>query len=98
MEMEKFERANELKSQVAILEEKIKKFNPENKWVHLQISDHYGNKGHIIETYAFDQSYLDAFGRNSDDFVAKAYSTFLETVRDEMQKRIDYLQSEFNKL
>ena len=96
MEIEKLEKAKELQSQIDFLKEKIKSFNAKNKWVYLNISDHYGNKRDTIETYAFSKMYLDSAGSSFDNFVANSYGEFLEKVRNKMQERIDFLQTEFD--
>jgi len=98
MTKETFERAKKLQSQIVYLKEKIKSFNPENKMVYLNISDHWGNKLGIIETYNFSDEYLEAAGYYFNVFVANAYSEFLAKVRDGIQERIDLIQSELDNL
>ncbi len=98
MKPETLEKAKELQSQIGLLKNKIKSFNPENKYVYLNIADHYGNKRDFIETYAFSDKYSEAAGYDFNQFVANAYGEFLEKVQAELQKRIDALQSELNNL
>lgn len=98
METSKLQKAKELESQIDFLKKKISLFNEKNRWVYLNISDHYGNKGPTIETYAFSKEYSEAAGYSFDNFVADAYGEFLEKVRNKMQERIELLQSEFNNL
>jgi hypothetical protein len=98
MDLEKLEKAKELQSQIGFLKNKIKSFNPENKYVYLNITDHYGNKRDVIETYAFSDKYSEAAGYGFNQFVANSYGEFLEKVQTELQKRIDILQLELDNL
>ena len=98
MKAENFEKAKIIQSHIKLLEEKIKSFDKSHRWVHLHISDHYGNKRDTIETYAFSSDYRNAAGNELEDFIPSAYGEFLGSVKTEMQKRIDFLKSEFNKL
>jgi hypothetical protein len=94
MEITKLEKAKELQSQIEFLKNKIKLFDEKHKWVYLNISDHYGNKWHTIETYAFSNEYLEAAGYSFDNFVADSYGEFLGKVKNKMQERIDILENE----
>lgn len=98
MKLEKLEKAKELQSQIEFLKKKIKSFDPTNRYVYLNVSDQYGNKRDIIETYAFNDTYIKATSYSFENVISDAYAKFLETVRDEMQKRIDYLQNELDSL
>ena len=98
MKAENFEKAKIIQSHIELLEKKIKSFDKSHKWVHLNISDHYGNRRDTIETYAFPLDYRNAAGSELEDFIPTTYGEFLESVKTEMQKRIDFLKSEFNKL
>ncbi|MFA5195580.1 MAG: hypothetical protein WC401_07260 [Bacteroidales bacterium] len=98
MTLENLEKANELQSQIKFLETKIQSFNPENKCVYLDVKDHHGNKRDVIETYFLGDMYVKSAGYAFKNFIADAYAEFLKKVRDEMQKRIIYLQNELNNL
>jgi hypothetical protein len=98
MKTENLNKANELQSQIGLLEEKIKNFNPKHKWVYLHITDHYGNASHTIETYAFSTKYSESAGRELEEYIPQKYGEFLDSVKEEMQKRIDFLKSEFDKI
>ena len=98
MTNETLEKAKKLQSQIGFLKDKIKSFNPKNKYVYLNISDHYGNKRDVIETYAFGDKYSEAAGYDFNHFVANSYGEFLEKVQTELQKRIDALESQLDNL
>lgn len=98
MKMENFEKGKLIQSQINLLESKIKHFDKSNRWVHLHITDCYGNGNEVIETYAFQHDYTAASGYELERFIPDQYGIFLESVKIEMQKRIDFLRSEFEKL
>ena len=98
MELEKLEKAKGLQSQIVYLKERIKSFNPENRYVHLIITDEYGNKRGFIKTFALDRSFEESAGYDFAHFIADAYSNFLAEVQTELQKRIDILQLELKNL
>ena len=89
------EKGKELQYHIRLLETKIKTFNKLHNYAHLQIYDHYGNKGDKIETYALGADYEQALGPN---FIADYYGEFLEKVRVKMQERIDELKLQLLKL
>jgi len=98
MKAENFKKAKIIQAHIELLEKKIKSFDKCHRLVHLHISDHYGNKRDTIEIYAFSSDYRNAAGCELEDFIPIAYGEFLESVKTEMQKRIDFLKSEFDKL
>lgn len=99
MKIENFEEAKEIKTQIDFLENKIKTFDPSQRWVYLRIYDHYGNNLHqTIETYSFSSDYTNAAGYGFDDIVSRAYSKFLSDVQEAMQQRIDMLKEQFESL
>lgn len=91
-----YKRAQQIKEDLSILKDhEIHCFNPERKWVYLQISDHYGNKGPTIKTYAFTHN---AFGSKLESFIADKYGEFLQQVSTKILARIKELKEEFNNL
>ena len=98
MKTETLEQAKKLQDQIGYLKNEIKIFDAKQRYVYLQISDHYGNKGGVIKTYAFSPAYNEAAGYSFDSVVSDAYGVFLETVRKAMQERIDLLESQLLEL
>mgnify|MGYP003395668809 CR=1 FL=1 len=98
MTTEQLENAKLIQSQIELLKEKITAFDKTRKWVHLHVKNHHGNGSHVIETYAFLSNYRNAAGSELEDFIPIAYGEFLESVRIEMQKRIDFLSLQLSKL
>ena len=98
MTQETFEKAKELQNKIFYLKERLESFNPKNKWVHLIITDEYGNKREFIKTFALDRSFEEYAGCDFAQFIADAYSNFLAEVQTELQKRIDVLQLELKNL
>jgi len=98
MTQETFEKAKELQNKIFYLKERLKSFDPKNKYVHLIITDEYGNKRDFIKTFALDRSFEESAGYDFAHFIADAYSNFLAEVQTELQKRIDVLQLELKNL
>ena len=94
MTIENLELANNLRKEIEILEAKIGTFNPKNKWVHLQISDHYGNKRGVIQTYMTNPK----ISSKIEDFIANEYGKFLESVQEKIKQEVIVLKEKLEKL
>jgi hypothetical protein len=94
MTIENLELANNLRKEIETLEAKLGTYNPKNKWVYLQISDHYGNKGGVIQTYMNNPK----ISRKIEDFIANEYGKFLENVQEKIQQEIIVLKEKLEKL
>ena len=98
MKTEVLEKAKELENQIILLEKEKLYFNKENKWVHLQVQDHYGNKGCIIKTYAQSYELTTAMGYELQMKIPEEYGLFIGKINKAIQDRIDYLKSKLEQL
>jgi len=94
MENEVLELAKKLEKQIQILEIKKGNYNPKNKWVYLQITDHYGNKGGVIQTYMNSPK----INPEIEDFISEKYGEFLKEVYSKIQSEIENLKSRIENL
>lgn len=97
MKTETLEQAKLLAEQIKWLEDEIKGFDEKHSCCHLQVQDHYGNKGHVIKLYAYKDIGIIAIG-NIDDELRKEFKKFLISSTKTLQKRIDELKKQLEKL
>jgi len=97
MKQETLEQAKTLSDQINWLEEEIKCFDEKHNCCHLQVQDQFGNKGHIIKLYAYKDIGLTAIG-DTDDILRSEYKSFLKKSTMAIQKRIDELKKQLEKL
>lgn len=97
MKTETLEQAKSLHDQIKWLEDEIKCFDEKHSVCHLQVQDHFGNKGHIIKLYAYRDIGVTAIG-NTDDILRIEYKKFLKQATKAIQKRIDELKKQLEKL
>lgn len=94
MTIENLELAINLRKEIETLEVKLGTYNSKNKRVYLQISDHYGNKGEVIQTYMTNPK----ISSKIEDFIANEYGKFLENVQEKIKQEIIVLKEKLEKL
>ena len=94
MKLENLELANNLIKKIEILEGKLKAYNPKNTCVYLQISDHYGNKGAVIQTYMNKPE----ISSEIEYFINSEYGKFLENVQEKIKQEIIFLKEKLEKI
>ena len=94
MTIENLELVNNLKKEIETLESVLGNYNPKNKWVYLQVSDHYGNKGGVIQTYMTNPK----IASKIEDFIANEYGKFLNSVQEKIKQDIIELKEKLEKI
>jgi hypothetical protein len=94
MDLKNLDLANQLVKDIQVLKDGKGVFNPENKYVYLQISDHYGNKGGVIQTYKSNPK----INSDLESFIAREYGDFLKKVTLEFEKNIECLEKKLTEL
>ena len=98
MKIETLDKANEITLQISLLKQEQAKFDSKSKYVHLQIQDNYGNKSYIIQTYAQPYELTKALGYDLERNIADEYGDFLDSIKLQIQKRINSLIKELDNL
>ncbi len=97
MNTETLKMANSINTHIEWLENEIKCFDERHNCCYLQYQDHFGNKGHIIKLYAFGDIGNAAMG-STDMILRYEYKEFLKNSTTAIQKRIDELKKQLEKL
>lgn len=97
MDPETLKKANDLAQQIKFLESELSGFENKSSCVHLQMMDHYGNKGPVLKLYAFGTDGSVAMG-SADDKMREEFDTFLAKCVAIINRRIKDLKKELKSL
>lgn len=96
MNPETLKKAKELEMQISLVEKEIKRYDPKNNIVCLQIEDHYGNKGPRLQLYAFKGA--DLILDKPADKIREEYAKFLKKSQDILTEKLNELKKELETL
>ncbi len=97
MEIEIFKKANEIQNHIDFWEKELKQFKIDDSCCyHLQLQDHYGNKGSIIKLYAYESGNIKIEG--IDDLLREQFKVFILKSHNIISKRINNLKEQLKEL